>query len=78
MIDEAFMIREHARYAVQMARACGKRMMINVVQDLDMKDRRLADKVRKELRKSTQPKWAQTTEIPIHPAIRPIRGNNGR
>ena len=73
MIDEAFMVKEHAHYAVQMARAGEKREIIAVVQHLDMKDRRLADKVRKELKKSTQPAWAQKTDIPLHPAIRPLK-----
>lgn len=74
MIDDKFMVREHAHYAVQMARAGGKRSMISVVQDLDITDPRMAREVRKALKKPDQPKWAQSTEIPIHPAIRPIGG----
>ena len=73
-MDEDFMAKEHAHYAIQMARAGGKREMIKVVQRLDLSNDHMATLVRKELKKSHQPKWAKNTEIPIHPAIRPLTG----
>jgi hypothetical protein len=74
MIDDRFLIKEHAHYAIEMAKAGGLREMIKVVWNLDKSDPRMARDVRKELRKAYQPKWAKKVEIPLHPAIRPITG----
>ena len=57
MIDDRFLIKEHAHYAIEMARAGGRREMIKAVWNLDMSDPRMARDVRKELRKAYDRDW---------------------
>lgn len=60
---------EHAHYAKEMGR-CGLRYLIKVVQDIDLKDRALAAKVRRRLKRSDMPAYCKKTDIPVHPKIR--------